>query len=517
MRTYTCLVACLLPLVAAVLRRKQKPRGRAEVFVHLFEWSWEDVAKECEEWLGPKGFAAVQVSPPTEHIQGSQWWTRYQPVTYNLTSRSGDEEAFASMVSRCKAAGVKIYVDAVFNHCAAGSGISIVGNQYGSRSTPLFSREDFHHRPGDPAGNCGVSDFSDVNNVQFCDLQGLPDLCTECDGVQNTISAYLSRLVELGVAGIRVDAAKHIKPDDLAAIFKKVKGGDKLFKYVEVSKASTVDAVKGDAYLNVGDVTEFSYYSQLDSNIVDAGRMFSLDNLEGSADLVPGGGAVVFVDNHDTQRSKDSANAAKLTYKSGKLYVLANVFMLAYPYGYPQVMSSFRFDDFDQGPPREQVHSSDGGLRCGESEPWVCEHRWVGIANMVAWRKTAGDSRVTHFEALGEDTISFCRGDVACVALNRQDSEDWVVTLELPLEPGEYCNVAQSDGVGCPTIKVGHGGRTRLKVPALGFVALHTGARKKASTDDDETSQVQLRSIRARHARSSSEYFIGAGGAYRDQ
>jgi alpha-amylase len=23
-------------------------------FVHLFEWSWSDVAQECEDWLGPK-------------------------------------------------------------------------------------------------------------------------------------------------------------------------------------------------------------------------------------------------------------------------------------------------------------------------------------------------------------------------------------------------------------------------------------------------------------------------------
>lgn len=46
-------------------------------FVHLFEWSWPDVAQECEQFLGPKGYAAVQVSPPNEHITGNQWWTRY--------------------------------------------------------------------------------------------------------------------------------------------------------------------------------------------------------------------------------------------------------------------------------------------------------------------------------------------------------------------------------------------------------------------------------------------------------
>lgn len=30
--------------------------------VHLFEWKWEDIANECEQFLGPKGFGGVQVS-----------------------------------------------------------------------------------------------------------------------------------------------------------------------------------------------------------------------------------------------------------------------------------------------------------------------------------------------------------------------------------------------------------------------------------------------------------------------
>merc|ERR1719428_443123 len=98
------------------------PLPARDAFVHLFEWSWADVAQECEQWLGPKGFTAVQISPPNEHISGDAWWTRYQPVTYELISRSGDEAAFRDMVQRCNAAGVGIYADAVINHIAAGSG-----------------------------------------------------------------------------------------------------------------------------------------------------------------------------------------------------------------------------------------------------------------------------------------------------------------------------------------------------------------------------------------------------------
>ena len=39
-----------------------------DVVVQLFEWSHEDVAAECESFLGPNGFAAVQISPPQEGL-----------------------------------------------------------------------------------------------------------------------------------------------------------------------------------------------------------------------------------------------------------------------------------------------------------------------------------------------------------------------------------------------------------------------------------------------------------------
>ena len=50
------------------------------------------MGRECEEFLGPMGYCGVQVSPPQEHIQGSEWWTRYQPVSYKLESRSGNRD-----------------------------------------------------------------------------------------------------------------------------------------------------------------------------------------------------------------------------------------------------------------------------------------------------------------------------------------------------------------------------------------------------------------------------------------
>src|SRR5688572_19418880 len=165
LRSLYRLVALLFVLLAVMVALPQTTR-QAEaqtappprtVFVHLFEWKWTDIAQECESFLGPKGYSAVQVSPPQEHIvaPNNPWWVRYQPVSYRLESRSGNRAEFADMVSRCKVVGVDIYVDAVINHMSGmESGIGSAGTSFAHYSYPgLYEFEDFHH--------CGLSGSSD--------------------------------------------------------------------------------------------------------------------------------------------------------------------------------------------------------------------------------------------------------------------------------------------------------------------------------------------------------------------
>ena len=73
--------------------------------VHLFEWYWPQIAAECESFLGPKKWGGVQVSPPNENRivyqgGGRPWWERYQPISYNLETRSGNRQQYADMVTR---------------------------------------------------------------------------------------------------------------------------------------------------------------------------------------------------------------------------------------------------------------------------------------------------------------------------------------------------------------------------------------------------------------------------------
>jgi hypothetical protein len=65
--------------------------------------------------------------------------------------------------------------------------------------------------------------------------------------------------------------------------------------------------------------------------------------------------ATVFVTTHDSERGNTGGS---LNYKSpNNAYTLANVFMLAYPYGTPTILSSYRFDNGDAGAPNGGEYS----------------------------------------------------------------------------------------------------------------------------------------------------------------
>lgn len=444
----------------------------AGAFVHLFEWQWTDVAQECEQFLGPKGFTAVQVSPPNEHIQGASWWTRYQPVSYILQSRSGTPAQFADMVSRCKAAGVDIYVDAVINHMAANSGVGTAGSSYdvNSLSYPIYSSNDFN-------ANCDInqSDYAnDAWRVRHCRLTGLPDLNTsDSTYVQPTIANYLNHLLDLGVAGFRLDASKHMDPSDIAAIESRLNGSPYVFQEVIDNGG---EAISSSEYTGNGDVTEFKYTSNL-GNVFRNQRLSYLSTWGESWGFISSQQAVVFTDNHDNQRNGTSNI---LTYKDGDLYTLANVFMLAHPYGYPKIMSSFYFNNHDDGPSSSPVWNN--GQPSGCNSQWVCEHRWRPIANMVGFRNATDGYALSNWWDNGNNQIAFGRSGHGFVVINRENGS-LQHTFTTGMADGDYCNVIAGDPEnqcrddnGSSHYVTVSNGTLNINVPAMTAVAIYQGA-----------------------------------------
>jgi alpha-amylase len=459
------------------------------VMVHLFEWRWPDIALECERVLGPAGYVAVQVSPPQEHVivEGEPWWQRYQPVSYQLVSRSGDRAEFAEMVARCGAVGVDVYVDAVINHMAGmEEGVGSAGTPFTHYEYPgLYTYDDFNHC-GLAVGN-DIAHYRDAEMVRTCELLNLADLDHSRENVRANIAGYLSDLVGLGVAGFRLDAAKHMYPEDIGAILAHVPGEPYIFQEVIEGAGEPITAAE---YLAVGDVTEFAYGREL-SQVFREGRLAELGNFGEAWGMLPSTEAVVFVDNHDNQRGHGSGGNI-LMHRDGDLYELALVFMLGYPYGYPRVMSSYLFEGGDDGPPPSSPLTSDflqaadgsGARSCGEG--WVCEHRREAVAGMVGFRNfTSPNFFASDWWDNGANQIAFGRGDAGFVVINREEGM-LVETLQTSMAPGVYCNViegalvaGEDGGLACSggTISVDGEGRATVSVAPVGAVAMHVGAK----------------------------------------
>ncbi|NWI24959.1 AMYP amylase, partial [Sula dactylatra] len=445
--------------------------GRTSI-VHLFEWRWADVALECERYLAPNGFGGVQVSPPNENIvitnPDRPWWERYQPISYKLCTRSGNENEFRDMVTRCNNVGVRIYVDAVVNHmcgAAGGSGTHSTCGSYfnaGNRDFPAVPYSGWDFNDGKcRTGSGEIENYGDMYQVRDCRLVSLLDLALEKDYVRSKVAEYMNHLIDIGVAGFRIDAAKHMWPGDIRAFLDKLKdlntkwfsAGTKPFIYQEVIDLGG-EPIKGSDYFGNGRVTEFKYGAKLGTVIRkwNGEKMAYLKNWGEDWGFVPSDRALVFVDNHDNQRGHGAGGASILTFWDPRPYKMAVGFMLAHPYGFTRVMSSFRWPRYFVngrdvndwvGPPSNLDGSTkpvtiNADTTCGNN--WVCEHRWRQIKNMVIFRNVVDGQPFSNWWDNGSNQVAFGRGDKGFIVFN---NDDWNmnISLQTGLPAGTYCDV----------------------------------------------------------------------------
>ena len=477
----------------------------SDTSVQMFRWRWNDIAKECTHWLGPQGYGAVQISPPHAAANLGFWYDVYQPVSFtDLNSAMGTEAELQNMVKTCHAAGVRVYADVVVNHMAIGAGTATNGQQWdASRLTyPAFSARNFH-------ADCPIAEKDYGNpgnqaNVRNCRLVGLPDLATESTYVRGQIKIYLTKLLNMGFDGFRMDAAKHMQPADLQAVIGGVaqttQAGEPVWVTHEIIPDGNVNRAD---YFTSGTVNEFKFtyamrelFRGTNGNQLSQIRTYmgAPGNWGGTWGFLDSSKATVFVNNWDTERSGDSLMASNDTglgndTQDSKRYELANIFMLAWPYGRAQLHSGFRFTHKDQTSPSASPFDASGAPRINVD--WDFIHRWPALSNMVKFRSTTSGQDVNSFVSGNRNQIAFGRGSIGFVAINNTSSA-WNTTLQTLMPAGSYCNVidgqrnsAQTDCTG-GTVVVSASGQISISLPANGgnavpAMAIHVN--QKLSTD----------------------------------
>ena len=398
----------------------------------LFGWKWSDIMYEAP-FLAEHGYDAIKVFPPQEFVvkPGDPWWAIYQPVSYQLSKFYGTEEEFIKMVDFCHSYDLKIYADLILNHMAEfnENDLSHVGTN-GTQFTkyhygPLNSDNDYYE----------VDDFYRFENNQdnkkisgedYCKLEGvwhlehydflnLPKLNLDNPHVITILRKYIKYLLSLGVDGFRIDAAKHLKTKAVEKIFAglKTRDGLKPFTYQEYYTGAPmgIDVYSFmEKYFKIGYVTAFKYgeflADAINNKTNDLQRL--VEYSFGSSWIhYPENRTVVVIDNHDTERMMPNM----LNYKCSEnnSYVLAYIFMLSWPFGVPKIMSSFHFNSHDDPIPKTSVWQN-GRYTCfDKNSPWVAQHRWNAIANMVLFHtKTKNAPGVSHLWANGNQ-IAFAR------------------------------------------------------------------------------------------------------------
>lgn len=97
-------------------------------------------------------------------------------------------------------------------------------------------------------------------------------------------------------------------------------------------------------------MTEFKYSDTLSYVLRKTYKMRRLAQWGAKQGFIPRStDALVFVNNHDTERGHGAGGKNIVTYKDRKLYIMATAFMLAHPYGIPKILSNFDFTDPDGG------------------------------------------------------------------------------------------------------------------------------------------------------------------------
>lgn len=213
--------------------------------LHCFDWTMAEVKAELPA-IAEAGFGAVQLSPlqRPDAGPGSPWHDLYRPYDIAFkSSRMGSADDLKALCEEAATYGIKIIVDVVANHVDKTAG--------------------YHDTWWDSNGRVrwyGGINYGDRNSITHNQLGDYGDINSEDAEVIARAKAYVQQLHDLGVKGIRWDAAKHIAlPSENCGFWTAVTSVEGMYHYGEILDSPGPDASIIKEYTTFMSVTDNKY------------------------------------------------------------------------------------------------------------------------------------------------------------------------------------------------------------------------------------------------------------------
>lgn len=187
--------------------------------LHCFDWTFAQIQQELPA-IAEAGFGAVQVSPVQGNcLTNAEWFYAYMPYDFKFKQNgNGSSAQLKNLCTEAAKYGIKIIVDVVANHVNQASGY----------------HDTWWDSNGRVRWNGGIN-YGDRYSITHGQLGEYGDVNSEDSQVQARAKAFVQELKDLGVKGIRWDAAKHIGlPSESCNFWKEVTSVPGMYHYGEI-------------------------------------------------------------------------------------------------------------------------------------------------------------------------------------------------------------------------------------------------------------------------------------------
>ncbi|XP_075216542.1 alpha-amylase-related protein-like [Lycorma delicatula] len=437
------------------------------VIVHLQDMLYSDIEFECQHFLSLETYAAVQVSPVTEFqwFENHPWDERMYVSSYKINNASGNEEEFIKMVNTCNQQNVRVLVDIAINN---------MGTKEVKTECPVCGREtsfgpDFFHKA------CKLEFWNYRNSRQTvleCQIDEKRDLIqVKKNGMINwKIVQFLTRLINIGVAGFRILLADHMDPNHLLRIYNSLPDlqfapGTRPFIYHDVYNPlhGNMWVIKDDLYAKNTRVTDYSFTVLLTNLFLLWRKGYSFEGYEGWSKkyaLLPSSDVVVFNFNFQTRAERTNTltphpkleNFSFLDSSNDKAYKLSTLFLLTQFHGIVLLTSTPKSNN-KKAPNYKNnritpFKASKMKIDEWDKSEWNGEHRWSEIYRLVEFhnslRKGVTEEKlpkVNNWFAWDKHLVAYCLDDKAFVVINSSGDSFRKPLTTCFNQNGYYCDI----------------------------------------------------------------------------